>query len=78
MATKYTFDIKLFTTAYVLADSEQEARRILSDFAGFDDVGRVNPKLYIGSAEQDGEADLVDEEEDATELVPASWLEVAP
>jgi len=61
--TRYTFDVKLFATAYVDARSEQEARRLLDDWGGFDELGDVGNHVFIGSAYTDGEPDLIQEEE---------------
>jgi len=60
---RYTFDVKLFATVYVLANSEDQARMRIHDFAGFDELGAVSPHMIVGCASTDGEADLVDEEE---------------
>lgn len=66
---EYTFDVKLFTTLRVKAESEAEARAILrrvmhcadANFGAWDDGSPI-----LGEASMDGDPDLVEIDGEAT------------
>lgn len=69
--TEFTFDIKLFATVRVTADSEDRARELLREYADCLDIGLVfssknqsiepGEELHFTEASMDGEPDLVED-----------------
>lgn len=61
---RFTFDVKMFATVYVLANNEEQARQRVRAFAGWDEVDYDdNTTIQVGPVSPDGDADLVEEEE---------------
>lgn len=63
---EYLFDVKLFVSVRVQADTESEARRLLADALDCADINAgawPNGDPVVFEASQDGEPDLVEIEE---------------
>ena len=61
MTTDYTFDVKLWATARVRAESEQEARAKLAKVADCMDISMVTPDgVTFTEASAEGDADLIE------------------
>ena len=69
----FTFDVKLFATVHVEAPDEKAARAALDEGVGDTLEGtswlhKDGRTMFVNSASQDGEADLVEDDEDSGEM----------
>ncbi len=61
MTKEYVFDIKYWATAYVKADTEEEARKVLEDYQVIDTpAGTGMPNIDITCQTSEGDADLIE------------------